>query len=449
MNRIQKFAIAYVLIMVVGIYGYAIGRFKVFPYDSIEPFVQNYLAFAKGDSMEKKTSVVAKLKNDLGVSPDRWAYSYPALAAENTLPADHPTLDRGRDAPLVFVDDAHRAGYRVIIGALDLQDTFWGALLLDSEGKIIHSWSLTTAHLPAKSATDLLKNLYGVHVFPDGSIIFLMQERGGGIVKVDACSKVLWNLEGEFHHVVSPDEHGYFWSFIGQQKAFDQNMVKISVDTGEIVQLIDMVDVRKANPDLHIWDLYQYKFESRKALKANGDMTHGNDIEPLPQALAADFPDYEPGDLVVSYATSNLVFIVNPETLKVKWWRIGVSDLQHDPDWEEGGFISILSNNSRSIKGYSDIVTINPVTMEHKVTLEGSTVGFKTIVNGQHQLTPFGTRFVTSANQGWAFEVNQEGAIVFSFVNNVESENGKALHLSEALRYQEDYFDTQFWNNCE
>ena len=57
-------------------------------------------------------------------------------------------------------------------------------------------------------------------------------------------------------------------------------------------------------------------------------MTHGNDIDPLPAALAPDFPQFAPDDLVISYATTNLLFVLDPESLKVKWWRVGITDYQ-------------------------------------------------------------------------------------------------------------------------
>ena len=449
MNRVQKIAIVYVVLIVAVVYGYAVGRFKVFPYASLESLVQDYKNFAKGDAMEKKSSVVAKLKNDLGLSPERWTYTYPKRASAKTKLAEYPTLKSRSDLPLIFVDENHRAGYRVIVGALDLPDAFWGALLISPDGEIIHSWNLSTAHLNAKASTEQLKNLYGVHVSPDGSIIYTMQERGGGLVKVDACSNILWSLEGDFHHVVSPDENGYFWTFTGLQGAFDQNMVRVSIATGEIEETIDMADVRKANPNIHIWDLYPFSLNRKKSLMIRGEMAHGNDIEPLPTSLAQYFPQFEPGDLLISYATTNLIFVLDPNTLKVKWWLVGVSDLQHDPDWEAPGVISILSNNPRVAKPHSDIVTIDPNSMEFEVSLEGASVDFMTIINGRHQLTEFETQFVTSSQQGWAFEVDSEGVIVFSFLNNVDSQADKALHLSESLRYKEDYFDTQFWNECQ
>jgi len=449
MNQIQKIALIYLLALSFLMYGYSVGRLKVFPYEFIEGFVKDYQAFAAGDPLEKKTSVAEKIKSDLGLSFDRFLYNYPRHAGNKTKATDHPTLKERKEPPRVFIHPEHRSGYRVIIGAFNLSESFWGGLLLNSTGEIIHTWQLSTDHLPTNKAADNLKNLYGVHVFPDGSVIFSMHESGGGIVKVDACSKIVWGLKGEYHHAISPDENKNIWSFVGKTAAFDQDMVRVSVITGEVNKIIKMTDVREANPDIHIWDLQTKAWgKNFKRQRAKGNMTHGNDIEPLPAHLSDAFPMFNPGDLIISYATTNLIFVLDPKTLKIKWWRVGISSYQHDPDWEPNGEIAIFNNNLR-VKKYGNIVSINPVTYKSKILLDGKPpLNFTPGINGRHQLTPFGTRMVTSAQQGWAFEMDENGKIVFSFLNNTNFEEKKSLHLSEAWRFNNDYFERPFWEDC-
>ncbi len=41
-------------------------------------------------------------------------------------------------------------------------------------------------------------------------------------------------------------------------------------------------------------------------------------IDPLPSALAAQLPQFAPGDLAISYATSSLLLGLDPKTLNVK-----------------------------------------------------------------------------------------------------------------------------------
>lgn len=442
MGNLQKVAVFYIVALLLMTYGYAVGRFQVYPFKIIEPLVKDYEAFAEGDKTEQPTTVLEKFQNDVGISFKRITYDYPEAADDSTVEVMLPTQSERRGPALIYVHPDHQQGYRAIVGAFDMEESLWGAMLFDGTGQPIHHWNLSTEHLPDNREPDQNKNLYPAYIFQDGSVIFNMAEAGGGIVKVDACGKEIWNLPGSFHHVVQPDEHGYFWSFIGTQIDMNQDMVKVSVETGEIVKTIMMEDVREANPEVAIWNLHLMVFN-----KAKANMSHANDVEPLPSYLVDKYPLFEEGDLVISYAVTNNVFVLDPDTLKVKWWRIGQTDLQHDPDWEPSGNIVLFSNNSRT-KGTSDIVAIDPVTLSKTILFDGAEMGVFTNINGDHQLTSWGTRMVVSSTQGWAFELDESGKVIFSFVNATDIEERQALHLSRGFHFDADYFTSRFWETC-
>lgn len=449
MNKVQKIALLYILALVIFFYGFAVARFKLFPYAFLESKIQEIQAFAAGDSLEQQTTIIEKLKSDTGFAPLRFTYGVPDGLYEGHTPLKVPGLKSRRDLPHIFIDDQKPSGYRVIVGAMDFEDSFWGALLISPEGEAIHTWHLSTEHLPENSEPDLLKILYGLDVGRDGSITFLMQETGGGIVKVDACSNEVWNLPGKFHHAVSSDGEGAFWSFQGSQYTLDQDMIKISSDTGEVLKVIDMTEVRKANKHLHIWNLTLPPFatDPEHGFKT-GNMTHGNDIDPLREDVAASFEQFEVGDLLVSYATTNLVFVLDPDTLKVKWWRIGITGYQHDPDWEADGRITIYSNERRKANNFSRIVFIDPKTYESGVVFDGEKNQFRSPANGMQQRTQYNSRMITSANQGWAFEIDDDGETVFSFINSYDKADGTTLFLSDALHFPPDYFEGNPWEAC-
>lgn len=436
MNAIQKIALLYLGAIVFVGWGIAIGKYQVFPYHLLKE-VQDFL---EGHSLGKDTSATDKLINDLGLEPRRYMRQYPINAKAEAIPVKVPGLKKRRESPLVFVSPAHRSGYRVVFGAFDFEDAFWGGVLLGPTGETLHTWQLSTDHLSTNKVGGELKNLYGVHLFSDGSVIFTQQEDGGGIVKVDGCGKIVWSLEGNFHHTISPTEDGSFWTFSGMQQDFDHKLVKISQKSGKIEKVIDMSEVRRLNPLARIFDL--------QAERDTSDTSHGNDIDPLLSTRSAQFESFNPGDLLVSYRTQNLVFVLDPNMLEVKWWRIGPWDRQHDPDWEKDGTFTVFSNNEVVDQQYSDIIAINPNTLESRVIVDGKKFSFYSETNGDHESSEFGTRMIASTTQGWVFEVDRNNELVFSFVNNYDSDNNRSLNLSEAQRLPTDYFEEEFWLQC-
>lgn len=442
MSRILAFAgLAWLLLLGAYAYGVFSVRTQSFPYSLIAQFE----AFLAGTG-EDDLSTAEKLESDLGGVPHRFIYPQQRPASAPALtPLTVPGLRTRRALPELYLDPEAPRGYRLIVGAFDFEATTWGALLLGPEGELLHQWQLSSDHLPANSEPAYRKNLYGVWPFPDGSIIFSMHEAAGGLVKVDACSRPLWDVEGQFHHTVQPQgpEMDSFWTFMGTQGTFDHVLARLDTATGTLLEQIDMRDVRAANPDTHIFYL-QREFDVEHSV-------HGNDIDPLPASLAAAFPGFEPADLLVSFNTINLVFVLDPKSLRIKWWRVGPWDRQHDPDWGVDGRISVYANNAMAHhlnpQVYSDIIAIDPATFETETLVAGVEHGFRSTINGMHQITPAGTILVTSATQGRVFETAADGTrVLFDFVNTyAPAATGggerQVLHLSDALFFPLDYFN--------
>ena len=128
---------------------------------------------------------------------------------------------------------------------------------------------------------------------------------------------------------------------------------------------------------------------------------------------------------------------MDPNTLKVKWWRIGQVRRQHDPDWNQRGTITVLNNNMH--RGHSSIVEIDPRTYKSRVLVDGEKYHFYTHIQGKHQISPQGSVLITSPQQGRVFEVDANGKVVFEFLN-VYDENNRLLYVSEAMLLPLNYF---------
>lgn len=436
MNLVQRAAVLYLFAMLFVGWGVAIGKYEIFPYAVLKS-VQDFVV---GDPTED-TDVFSKLRNDFDIAPERQLHRVVPSPNRNFVELPIEGLRERRDLPRIFLSDVQRPGYRVIFGAFDFKEHFWGAILLDEEGAIVHSWRLTTEDQPSNETPDVLKNLYGVSILPDASIIFTMQEKSGGIVKVDVCSQPVWALEGQYHHTISLTDENSFWTFGGDQKAFDHLLHHVDVESGKILKTIDMEEVRLLNAETHIFDL--------QVERDVPDAVHGNDIEALTAERAAAFPGFEKGDLLISFRTTNLVFVLDPDSLKVKWWRIGPWDRQHDPDWNADGTISVFSNNERGVGKHSNIVVIDPKTFAFHTLLDGEKYDFRSTFNGMHQITDHGSLLISSGLQGRLFEVDQKGEVIFDFINSYSWEHERALRVAEARYLESDFFSFEGFPTCE
>lgn len=430
MNFLTRLAGLYLLALIFFGWGVATILFQIFPYSVLK----DVQAFVQGDQ-DENLSVLEKLENDLGGTPTRMMRSYQPLDGDKFTPWPLEGTRARRADPGIYIDPQAPEAYRLLVAAFDFEQSFWGAVLIDPHGKELHRWYLNGEHpelmgLP-DTEEDVLKNLYGTALFEDGSMAVNMQETAGGLLKFGYCSEVDWIKPGIFHHVAQPTEdRSAFWTYGGYQGDLHPILILIDAETGKTLREIDMADVEQANPEVPIFDLRRGK---------RGDQaTHPNHIEALPSDIAAAFPRFKAGDLVQSYHTTNLIFVMDPDTLKLKWWYSGAGDGQHDPDWHANGTISIFNNRYRSdrrgLPEFSTIVEIDPSTNTHRTLIDGADHNFHSKINGQHQFTDYGSVIMASATQGRFFEVDlATGKILFDFVNVFDPEDGRALHVSEAF----------------
>lgn len=429
-GKLPLVAAVYLVAAICFVWGYAVARHQVFPWVLVSGIEGDIAAFVRGD-VNDDTTIKERLLNDANLVPTRQLREFTPADAEKFRPVELADKRSRREQPRVWVSGNATDRYRIIAGAFDFDDAFWGAVLLDPKGNVVHRWLMNGENLGLTDVGDVRKNLYGLGFFPDGSAAFSMQERAGGLIKIDACSRTEWTLKGPFHHVATPTEDmSAFWTYGGMQSDLHPTLERIDRESGEILQTIDMAEVEKANPDILIFNLQRNRNTS--------NATHPNDIEPLPASIAKEFPDFSAGDLLLSYHTTNLVFVLDPTSLAIKWWYVGSGDGQHDPDWQADGKITVFNNNWRArwrdAELVSTIVEIDPDRNIHRVIVDGSAYDFYSAFNGHHHVTSDGTVLVTSSTQGRMFEVDLDtGEIVFEFINSYNWTEGTTLHLSEAF----------------
>jgi hypothetical protein len=152
---------------------------------------------------------------------------------------------------------------------------------------------------------------------------------------------------------------------------------------------------------------------------------------------------------MLSLRFKSLVMIVDPDTLRVKWYQAGPWIEQHDPDFLESGRIRLFSNNldgttSGSVFGGSTIIDVDP--SDRRVYREyGGHDGQKmyTMERGMLQTLAGDHILVTESRAGRVFELNAAREVVWEFMNRYDDSD--AALVSEATRYPEDYFVVNDW----
>ncbi|MEM9386107.1 MAG: arylsulfotransferase family protein [Pseudomonadota bacterium] len=430
MPSLVRFAVLYLVALVFFCWGVFAVELKVFPWRWVGGAFDDLTSFVRGDP-DEDISLLEMIRNDLDIEPSRLIRSYEPVDTSSLRELVIPGTRTRRDAAQLFIAPNSPSTHRLIVGAFDFEEAFWGAVLLDPAGQVGHTWRLSAEYPEVTQKPDILKNLYGVALVADGSLIFTMQEAGGALFSVDRCSNLSWKIPGKYHHTVALDSHGAsFWTLEGNQEDLHPKLTRFSVTQGERLETIDVAEVERSNPGLFIFELQQ---------AANTpDATHPNDIEVLPPSMGNAFPGFSPGSLMLSYRTTNLLYAFNPRTLKIDWWHVGAGDGQHDPDWQADGTITLFSNNHRAynrgiVRG-STIVSVDPREGTHRVLVDGERYGFFSRFNGHHQVTPYGSALITSSTQGRVFEVDLEtGNVLFDFINSYNWSKDQTLHLSEAF----------------
>lgn len=435
----QKAALIYLICLGCMTWGYGIAKFEWWPHT----LIQETLQFIEGHPEAPKTTVIEKIQNDLGGRPSRKLVPYRAETEHPERPyrvARLPHKNPRRLDPLIFKSSKATPSLRFIYGSFDHSDSINGALLLSEEGQIIWQWRVTEAGLSwDEHASSDRAFPHGVLITPDGELIAAF-DSGVSLQKIDRCSQRVWATKTRVDHSLSLAPNGDIWGVLSPD-----SLLVFDPKTGRRKRQLDMMKIIDRNPEIDPLGLRQLDTAHQsKWVKQGGSFWHPNDVEPLPSALADAFPQFDSGDLLISMRSINLVFVLSPKNLQIKWWRIGAWRRQHDPDWQPNGMITVFNNNSH--RAFSTIVQIDPKTYQSEVIFNGEKEKFYSWMRGKHQRLSSGHLVITSPQQGRFFEVTPEGEVVFEFVNRFDSNH--AMLISEAITLPLDYFHDSFLEPC-
>ena len=318
----------------------------------------------------------------------------------------------------VAVHDASAAigeGFYAVMG-WDGNLSSYSVRLYDAAGAVAHVWPVDETSI-SERAQHRENGPHAMEVLDDGSVIVSFDWLGL-MARLDPCGDALWSMDGFYHHSFSPAADGGLWTWYGEGSSYGQvqDIVKFDPMSGEVTARIDFAqDVALRSPEAALVFSLPPDYRFVPDDEDPRDIFHPNDVEELLPEMADAFPQFEVGDLMLSIRELDLVTVISPEG-GMKWYRHGPWLMQHDPDFEPDGRISVFNNSLH--RPESSIVTVDPQTGTVTDALPSLDAPFKSNFRGKHQLLPNGNRLITIPEQGQAIEVTPDGDVAVEF-NNV------------------------------
>lgn len=410
-DRLSKWAfvlsIALILAGAASRYGYLVGQGRAWPYTEIEVLRDHYTTYKLAGRWEPGGRFVV------------------------------PPPGASRETIKVYRPDAVQPGFRAIL-AWGPEEAHYVVHLFDQAGKEHHRWPIDYAKLgPQKGFIPEDADPHGMKVLPDGSLIVNFDD-SGLLARIDACGEPMWTNTGVFHHSLAFDADGSLWTW-RDDNASDgqfQHLSNVNVETGKVIRELDLIEdvIARSAEQRAIFGLP----ETYELVEAGGDdVFHPNDVEPLLPSMADAFPDFAPGDLLISLRNLHLVAVVDPNSGALKWWSHGPWRFQHDPDFMPDGRIQVFNNNAG--RGRSTIVSMDPKTRRFDVAFSSGEVRYYTEWAGKQQRLPNGAVLITVPGEGRVLEATWSGELLFEY-DNVWTEGSNA-YVINAIWLPPDHFE--------
>lgn len=339
---------------------------------------------------------------------------------------------------LVNAPDQIMPGF-LAVSRLDIAAGLYVVDLLETDGTVLHSWSIDYSKLVENA--EPMTFSHATKVLPDGSLLVSF-DAGRAMARLGQCSDPIWaKTDQVYHHVFQADDDGFWsWSAPVSDSGDDQTMVRFDPETGKILETISLIDdvmAASAKNALILAIPEGYKFNRDAWAHGMTDLFHPNDIEPLPASMADAFPQFSAGDLLISLKSTNLVGVLDRNTHEFLWAASGPWYQQHDPDWHPDGTITIFNNNMDRAR--SNIVRIDPKTDQATVLYPKTGPRFYSHLMGTHQRLPNGNWLILAAMEGRVIEVTDAGKTVREYNNFVNDTYNAVVPNAEFLPL--DYFE--------
>ena len=300
---------------------------------------------------------------------------------------------------------------------------------------------------------DLWRRAY---LYENGDLLAVIY--GGGVVKIDHDSNLLWASECiGAHHDLDVGEDGNIYvigldvninekynpdAYIAEDYLF---VLDPQGNTIEKISMLDLIANSSYAPTLQ-----RSTDSGGLRLNMTGDVLHCNTIEYIREDRLPDGYDgpLRAGTILLSMRAIDLVCAVDLDDRSVYWAESDLWHMQHQPTVLPDGSMLVFDN--QGMGEASAVIQFDPATREVSWFYSGDEENpFYSVGVGSCQRLPNGNTLITESMFGRAFEVTPEGEIVWEYYSPYRAgENSELIAtLHEAFRVSADY--TGSWLQAE
>jgi len=326
-------------------------------------------------------------------------------------------------------------------------------VLLDMDGKSVHKWTMPFSKVwPPEKNDDRFKTkpfFAYARMLSDGSIIATYHTVGNpvyglGMIKMDANSNIIWSYGENVHDGFDVGSDGKVYALL-QTPTHGKDVPE--VDYARAPAMIDSIAILSADgvekKRIDLFQAFSHSKYDQMLYSVGNSMRYAytNSIMVLNKDMAAHFPMFKEGDLLVAIANMDTIAVIRPSTALVVWANNGLWRRPFDARFTENGTISLYDS-----QGYYDG---NPVQQGRVLRFNPATQGVEWFYNetdrleksdtmsGMQQMLPNANMMVLESDTGIISELTPDKIQVWKFTYP-----GR-INSAQRIGYKD--IDKRFW----
>jgi len=349
------------------------------------------------------------------------------------------------------------------------------ATLIDMRGTEVYRWELPfrrawprASHI-ADPLPDEQIHWFHCYLYPNGDLLAVYHADGDtpygyGLVKLDKNSKLVWAYADNVHHGFDVDEDGTIYALTQQivskppagleflDTPYIADSLVVLSPEGRKLESIPLAEAFANSPYALALAAGSIAAEPKKSFVPNNtlppdhrmqshsesDLLHANSVKVLSRTLAAKFPLFQAGQVLVSLRNIDTVAVVDRNTRRVAWACQGFWRKQHDAEFLNNGHLLVYDNVG--LHRETRILEYDPITqaVPWAYTNEHATP-FNAPFRGMKQRLPNGNTFIVDPDNRRLFEVTPDKELVWENYCSLSSARPSKLPKGHAVNFARRY----------